>query len=808
MVDIILDGTARVLKLGENTDLAMQAAATAAAAAAAAQAGVDRYFATIAAGVAGSTVGQFFASAESGSTRVYLRTGSTPFYIDQGNAAAPVTRALLAAADGWKLVGQPFVAAAMFRQPADGTDDALALQRAIDAVSAAGGGTVLLYNGAYAWLTAVAMKSGVTVEAQGARIDVNNAPSPAITFNGTVGAETAITVNVTSGDALLTFAANPGFVAGDLLHIVSQRNALSRTDSGTWWLGDGTASLPYAYFAEFSPVRDRPTATTLTLASPLLFPNYRTSAVAETETLRTGTTVKKVTPCQNAHWRGGVFIRDTAGASLHNGIWAADCTFKPERIERGRVMGTSIAWTASLRCEGSALGNNDPTLVWDYNTYHAKLNRFKIVGCQDCGFDGLKESFGAQSVDFTYADTIPFANVRPYCKNGFFYNCFEGLTSHPGAFRETWDNNDVFAAFDDALVVRGYEPTITNNRFYGTVDTTDGINLTNGTPIVTKTFGVVLAFGGPRRATVTGNTARGFYGFIDIRDSTTLEWYWGNVIANISFNEISACFVGIDTTFISTSPAKASHRFITYANNHHSFMGRYIAELSDYSAGVTLKDNTWDGGSRYTGVGAFIAYVYAPGNCPGLVVDNNLWRRTIGSDASYTKYMVFAGSITDTTAYPRVTWAAQSQAENNVVDYADIDGVIMTSFAATNYLQTRHASPPTADYVIAGGLIEVLPTATRSFYINVDTEAAAASDDLDRITPYTNVSFREGDVAYLRTTSSARDVVLRDVVTSGAASFGIQTPSNASVTLSTSNDIACLIFTGTHWSLFASTGNL
>lgn len=749
-----------------------------------------------------------------------------------------------------------YVLAAMFREDTDGGDDALAVQRAIDAVYAAGGGTVLIYSGAYTWLTAVAMKSGVTVEAANALIDVNDAPSPAITFDGTVGTEFPITVNVTNGDTVLTFGSDPGFASGDLVHIVSQRNALSRADSGSWWLGDGTASLNYAYFAEFSPVRDRPTTTTLTLSSPLLFPNYRTSSAAETETQRGGTTVKKVTPCLNAHWVGGIFVRNVSGGSLHSGTWASDCTFKPDRIERGRVMGTSSVWNASLRCESSALHNNDPTLVWDYNTYHAQLNRFKIVGCQDCGVDGVRESFGAQSVDFTYGPAALFTNVRPYCKNGFFYNCFEGLTSHAGAYRETWEANDVFAAFDDALVVRGYEPTITNNRFYGTVDTTDGV-------VATKTFGVVLAFGGPRRAVVRGNTCRGFYGFIDIRDSGgAADLAWGNVIANISDNEVSHCFSGLDTTFntygewavttayildqkvtkggniyvVTTAGTSAgaggpsgtgtgiadgtvvwdyfgpsykdSHRFITYANNRHSFMGRCVAELSQYSAGVTITGNTWDGGSRYSGVGAFVAYVYALANCPGLVVTGNNWRRTLGGDSGYTKYLVTAGSVTDTTAFPKATWAAQAEVENNSVDYADIDGVITASFGSINYVQTKYAEPASADYTIAGGLVEILPTSTRSFYMNVDTEGAAASDDLDRITPYTNTAFREGDVVYLRSVSSARDIVLRDVTTSGAATYGIQTPGNASITLNTSNDIACLLYNGTHWSLFASTSTL
>lgn len=105
-------GTGFSVRPGENT---MQAAASAVAAAAsadeaeayaaAAQAGVENFFVTIADGVAATAVNGFFASAESGTTRIYKRTGTSPFYVDQGDAAAPATKALLAASSGSSLVG-------------------------------------------------------------------------------------------------------------------------------------------------------------------------------------------------------------------------------------------------------------------------------------------------------------------------------------------------------------------------------------------------------------------------------------------------------------------------------------------------------------------------------------------------------------------------------------------------------------------------------------------------------------------------------------------------------------------------------
>lgn len=67
--------------------------------------GTTNFRGTLAEGVADFVVGKYFSSAESGSLRLYKRTGTTPFYVDQGDAAAPLSKALLASATGATLVG-------------------------------------------------------------------------------------------------------------------------------------------------------------------------------------------------------------------------------------------------------------------------------------------------------------------------------------------------------------------------------------------------------------------------------------------------------------------------------------------------------------------------------------------------------------------------------------------------------------------------------------------------------------------------------------------------------------------------------
>ena len=67
--------------------------------------GTTNFRQTIAEGVSDFSVGQYFSSAEGGSLRLYKRIVAPPFYEDMGDAAAPLSRALLAASGGSSLLG-------------------------------------------------------------------------------------------------------------------------------------------------------------------------------------------------------------------------------------------------------------------------------------------------------------------------------------------------------------------------------------------------------------------------------------------------------------------------------------------------------------------------------------------------------------------------------------------------------------------------------------------------------------------------------------------------------------------------------
>lgn len=89
----------------------------------------------------------------------------------------------------------------------------------------------------------------------------------------------------------------------------------------------------------------------------------------------------------------------------------------------------------------------------------------------------------------------------------------------------------------------------------------------------------------------------------------------------------------------------------------------------------------------------------------------------------------------------------------------------------------------TPTLTIASGVI----TPTTSNF-KIDTQSAAATDDLDTISGGV-----EGDVIFFRTVSSARDVVIKN------GSGNILNASGADITLTVLNQMVCYVFDGTNW---------
>lgn len=737
-----------------------------------------------------------------GNIQVKLRRGTTAqhstFTGAEGELTFDTTRKTLIVHDGITAGGKSpvndlYVSVKDYGAVGDGTtDDATAIQSAID--SFASGGTVIIPPGNYGLGTSIYVKSNITVSCEpGAYFTPLASITNLIKMEGVAGSENALTVAAGAGDTQITVTSS--LSVGDLVQIISVRNALNRVDAGEYWCGDGTSGAPEAYFSEWKYIAEDLGSLTYRLSSPLLFDGYETTAAGETETSRTTSAVCVITPVKNAHWIGGYFNVKTSTTYNLRTDYAVDCTYQDCQVDMGSRTSVAVYFVSSHNCEArNVTAINDPTLVWDYNTLHGKLNRFRTVGSSYCGFRGVRSDFSAQAVDFTYGTGGQYVNIAPYCIDSEFRNCFEGLTSHPGCYRELWKGNRIYQADDagsstvDGINIRGNSPTVIDNIIEGSFI---------GTTSSDDTVGVKLLYGATINATITNNIIRNFGAAFATGESDTEDWDFAEVRANISNNTIYDCYYGLELSFLSTGAYKGTIRNIVYSGNTHFRIGRYMVRLENYASGVAITNNTLVGDFRNTT--NYVAMVFADNNCPFIIVKNNSWLRTLDGNTGQNRYGVYLPGVTDTTTFPDATYGNTSLASNNYIAYALEDGVVDYGTSAL-YVEPKERPY----YTIASGEINIQLQHGPVTYIEVNTEASAATDDLDRIVVgLSERTIPRGHMLVLRPYQSSRDITLRDIDTSGAASDGIQTPSNASITTASYNNVIILVWAGTHWAVAA-----
>lgn len=196
------------------------------------------------------------------------------------------------------------------------TDDTAALQAALDYVNGLGGGAVHVpAPGVYAVGGAVSLRANVHLLVDdSATVDCSsNTASTAFSApGGGVGTEVAIAANVTSGGLVITTVSPHGLAAGDWLLLKSQRACL-HADAGRWRLGETTSGTASPFFAEPLQVATVDSPTQVTVSSPIIFPDYRTDATAETyPSARPSATVAKITFVEGVRVSGGTWVKPGA----------------------------------------------------------------------------------------------------------------------------------------------------------------------------------------------------------------------------------------------------------------------------------------------------------------------------------------------------------------------------------------------------------------------------------------------------------------------------------------------------------------
>lgn len=246
-------------------------------------------------------------------------------------------------------------------------DDSAAIQSCIDAILAAGGGTMFVPKGTYKLDTGLVGGSNLHIQCEaGVTFDgssMTTGNQTLLTYAGTAGDQINLAVNAERGDTQLTTATAHGLVAGDWIFLMSQRVCL-HPDAGDWQLGtptgyswrannatiagdqrtttqpngiyyvaqnngttgsteptwpttlgnsvvDGTVvwvATSYMssvpYFAEPIQVKSIVDNYTFTLQTPILFPSYRINRDEETYISTRVSTIRKMNFCVGAKVSG------------------------------------------------------------------------------------------------------------------------------------------------------------------------------------------------------------------------------------------------------------------------------------------------------------------------------------------------------------------------------------------------------------------------------------------------------------------------------------------------------------------------
>lgn len=306
------------------------------------------------------------------------------------------------------------------------TDSTLQLQNALNYLNSVGGGVLRIpyHTGVLVVSGSITLYPNITVNCDKNLILDCTGSQEGFQFDlrGTIGGEVALSVNKTSGDTVITTRSAHVLSVGDDALIVSQRECAHADAGDLWRLGETTSTAASPFFAEPLSVEKINSATEFVSLSPLIFPDYRIDASAETSSFaRPSSTVQKINFSKGFSWVGGIFKKTTG--SLFHFMWSKNCVLDIT-VNRGYGTGSEIYNRFSL--------NNKLTLKvtrpndWVLNDGHDKYNSIKDVSAWYTQV-WLDEENGCQGLDQTYST---YCGIMPTYNIRHINSHEDGMTTH------------------------------------------------------------------------------------------------------------------------------------------------------------------------------------------------------------------------------------------------------------------------------------------------------------------------------------------------------------------------------------------
>jgi len=614
---------------------------------------------------------------------------------------------------------------------ADGiTDASSAIQRALN-----NGGNITFPGGTYKVSTALTIPSNTHVMLSSDTVlDFSSAGSSSFfTSVGTAETSMATTSNVTQFSRLIQVASTASLAVGDMIRLSSDTVFDSlRTSS----------KIAEIVFVESL------TATDITTTEPIQ-DAYTTVANAK---------IEKITPVTNVHISGGKIVGAIAQSNVDYGADFKYCRNVSiegtwfYRIDAAmiRIMNSVDVWVRGCRFE---LANADLAYGVSF------IDATRDSGCVDSTFLQVRHSLSTNN-SAGAASGIP---RRILFENNIIYDSAltvgllgsNTIDTHAAAEDIIISGNSVFASSSIGIGVECPSATVIGNQIVNTIS--DGIAIVNWSDRTAN-------------YTVTGNTIKRA-GDRGIRVQSASASAGAIVSSLLSSNSIQDWVSYGITTGLSAAPS-ASGLVInnnTIQNCAGSLASMYVVKSTIASIA----------GNSITCVGTAQSGIRVELTTYSSITGNSI---KLATSSSAQGFNVIAASANDCLAIAISGNTVYSQTPSGSRGITLGAGARQISIGA-NTLQSCTTPISVTTSTIATGIITLVGNTTMVY---VDTEAAAATDDLDTIS-----GGLEGQVTTFRAINAARDVVFKDA-TGNMRLAG-------DFTLTHTDDTITLLYSGAVW---------
>lgn len=453
------------------------------------------------------------------------------------------------------------------------TDDTESINAAVAASQLLGGKVIIFPFGHYKVSSRITIPSGCIIDGMGSHIETTSNQQIFFINGSGLSTEIPLASDVSTGYTSISTTINHELAPGDIALLWSQRNALSES-AGDFRLGYHQGNK--CYFAEPVVIKATPSATTLTLASGIIFPDYKTNNNQDTDTDRTQSTISKICFEKNIQIKNFIVHHKGEGAVIQ-ASFANNLLIDNIIINAGAkcVYGVSLFGCYNVKINKMYM-SVDPTA--DYSFDDNGFWKWTGIGCSsswyitvnNCHFDSVPTG-----IDFGFHGDY-WCSMFCTAENCFVVgSTANGITSHPGVYSNSFINNTLVDC-EVPFTIRSRKNRIIGNECLRTK------------PAIESDDRAIILFAGATDSIISNNTIEGFIIGIEDHAYSSGVFMHGKHSNIYSFNRIKNCSNGI--TF-SGGPKNNTELVSCLVQGNSIEFERYGIECQSWRHGIFTQGN-------------------------------------------------------------------------------------------------------------------------------------------------------------------------------------------------------------------------